>query len=70
VVVGALALVGLPELLREFAEYRYLVYGAVLITMMLVRPEGLWPEERRRLELHEDEEPLPEELSPATTSGD
>jgi branched-chain amino acid transport system permease protein len=70
VVVGALALVGLPELLREFAEYRYLVYGAVLITMMLVRPEGLWPEERRRLELHEEEEPLPDELSPATTSAD
>jgi branched-chain amino acid transport system permease protein len=70
VIVGALALVGLPELLREFAEFRYLVYGAVLITMMLVRPEGLWPEERRKLELHEEEEPLPEELAPAITSAD
>ncbi|MDT8305914.1 MAG: branched-chain amino acid ABC transporter permease, partial [Anaerolineae bacterium] len=30
VVVGALVLVGLPELLREFAEYRYLMYGALL----------------------------------------
>jgi hypothetical protein len=38
--------------------------------MMLVRPEGLWPEERRKLELHEEEAPLPEELSPATTSAD
>jgi branched-chain amino acid transport system permease protein len=55
VVVGALALIGLPELLREFAEFRYLVYGAVLVAMMLVRPEGLWPEARRRLELHEEE---------------
>jgi branched-chain amino acid transport system permease protein len=70
VFVGALALVGLPELLREFAEFRYWVYGAVLITMMLVRPEGLWPEERRKLELHEEEAPLPEELSPATTGAD
>ena len=40
VVVGALVLVGLPELLREFAEYRLLIYGAVLVAMMLLRPEG------------------------------
>lgn len=57
VFVGALVLMGLPELLREFAEYRYLVYGALLMAMMLTRPEGLWPEERRRLELHESMEP-------------
>ena len=56
VLVGAFALVGLPELLREFAEYRYLVYGAVLVAMMLTRPEGLIPEARRELELHEAEE--------------
>jgi branched-chain amino acid transport system permease protein len=55
VVVGALALVGLPELLREFAEYRLMMYGAALVAMMLIRPEGLWPEARRKLELHEGE---------------
>jgi branched-chain amino acid transport system permease protein len=55
VVLGSLALVGSPDLLREFAEFRYLAYGALLIIMMLVRPEGLWPEARRRLELHEEE---------------
>jgi branched-chain amino acid transport system permease protein len=55
VIVGAAALVGLPELLREFAEYRLLVYGAALVVVMLVRPEGLWPEAVRRRELHEDE---------------
>jgi branched-chain amino acid transport system permease protein len=54
VVVGGLVLVGLPELLREFADYRYLVYGAVLVAMMLMKPEGLFPEERRKLELHEE----------------
>ena len=53
VVVGALVLIGLPELLREFAEYRLLLFGAALVLMMLFRPEGLWPEARRRLELHE-----------------
>lgn len=57
VFVGALVLIGLPELLREFAEFQYLVYGALLMAMMLMRPEGLWPEARRRLELHESMEP-------------
>jgi len=55
VFVGSLALMGSPELLREFAEYRYLVYGILLVVMMLTRPEGLWPDARRRLELHEEE---------------
>ncbi len=55
VVVGALILVGLPELLREFAEYRMLMYGALLIVMMLARPEGFWPEATRKRELHEVE---------------
>lgn len=55
VLVGAIALVGLPELLREFAEYRLLVYGAALVAMMLLKPEGLWPEAVHRRELHEAE---------------
>ncbi|HEY6431854.1 MAG TPA: branched-chain amino acid ABC transporter permease [Acetobacteraceae bacterium] len=52
VVLGSIALIGLPELLREFGEYRYLFYGAVLIVMMRWKPEGLWPSEVRRRELH------------------
>jgi branched-chain amino acid transport system permease protein len=52
VVVGALFLVGLPELLREFAEYRLLMYGVLLIVMMLARPEGIWPSAVRKRELH------------------
>jgi branched-chain amino acid transport system permease protein len=51
VIVGSIALVGLPELLREFSEYRLLVYGAALVVMMLLKPEGLWPSEIRRREL-------------------
>ena len=53
VIVGSLALVGLPELLREFGEYRYLFYGVALIVMMRIRPEGLWPSATRRRELHD-----------------
>ncbi len=54
VVVGALALIGLPELLREFAEFKLLVYGGVLVLMMLLRPEGLIPDVARRRELHDE----------------
>jgi branched-chain amino acid transport system permease protein len=55
VVVGSMVLVGLPELLREFENFRFLIYGALLIFMMLNRPEGFIPSGRRAQELREDE---------------
>lgn len=66
VVVGAIALIGLPELLREFSEFRLLIYGALLIIMMLVRPEGLWPSAITRREMAGDDasSDLPPEESP------
>lgn len=61
VVVGAIVLVGLPELLREFTEFRLLLYGVLLIAMMLSRPDGLWPSPVRQRELKADEDlPQPE----------
>ncbi len=76
VIVGAIALVGLPELLREFGEFRFLFYGAALIIMMRVKPEGLWPSATRRRELRaaaggsaadepQEAAPLASEASPA-----
>jgi len=65
VIVGSLVLIGLPELLREFAEYRLLIYGGVLVVMMIARPEGLVPDVARRRELHETDE-LDEPDSPGT----
>ncbi|MDQ7800877.1 MAG: branched-chain amino acid ABC transporter permease [Armatimonadota bacterium] len=56
VIVGSAVLIGLPELLREFGEFRFLVYGAVLVAMMLLRPEGLLPAAAQRRELHAAEE--------------
>jgi branched-chain amino acid transport system permease protein len=55
VVVGALVLIALPNLLREFETYRFLLYGALLIFMMLKRPEGFVPSRRRAAELHEED---------------
>ena len=56
VVVGAIVLIGLPELFREFAEYRFLLYGIALILIMRWRPEGLIPSRVGRQELHSTEE--------------
>jgi branched-chain amino acid transport system permease protein len=39
--VGALLLVVLPEYLRFLAEWRFAVFGALLITMLLVRRQGI-----------------------------
>jgi branched-chain amino acid transport system permease protein len=61
VIVGALILVGLPELLREFTEYRLLMYGILLIVMMLFKPEGFLPAETLKRELRGDDEPIVEE---------
>ncbi len=56
VAVGALALIGLPELLREFGEYRFLFYGLVIVVMMRLKPAGLWPSATRRRELAIDQD--------------
>jgi branched-chain amino acid transport system permease protein len=40
-IVGAVVLVGLPELFRVAAEYRILIYGIVLLLLVRFRPQGL-----------------------------
>jgi branched-chain amino acid transport system permease protein len=73
VIVGTLLLIGLPGLLDEFEEYRLLVYGAALILVMVLRPQGLVPNVRRSRELQEDEAAqdqwLKQEEAPAVTVG-
>lgn len=43
IVVGAIVLIGMPELLREFSDFRFMMYGALLILMMIKRPQGFIP---------------------------
>ncbi|MCD2442461.1 branched-chain amino acid ABC transporter permease [Agromyces sp. SYSU K20354] len=43
VIIGALFVSLAPELLRDFAEWRYLIFGILLVVVMLFRPAGLWP---------------------------
>lgn len=42
VMLAAILLSALPEVLRDFERYRIIIYAALLIFMMLSRPQGLF----------------------------
>lgn len=48
VIAGALTIVILPELFREWQRYRMFVFGGTLALLMLARPQGLWPRSHKR----------------------
>lgn len=50
VILGAVALIGLPEVLREVQSYRMLAFGGLLVAMMIFRPIGFIPSARRKME--------------------
>lgn len=43
VIIGALFISLAPEFLREFAEWRYFLFGLLLVVTMIFRPQGIWP---------------------------
>lgn len=43
VILGAAVITFLPELMRDFSNWRLLLFGSVLVAMMILRPQGLWP---------------------------
>ena len=51
VLLGAFLIIGLPELFREFASARMLVFGIAMMVMMVVRTQGLLPPRPRRFNL-------------------
>ncbi|CBE68456.1 MAG: ATP-binding cassette domain-containing protein [Candidatus Methylomirabilis oxygeniifera] len=51
VILGAALLLILPELMRQFALYRMLVFGAAMVGMMVMRPKGLLTARRRTVPL-------------------
>ncbi len=53
VMVGAFLIAWIPERVRGVGEYRILVFGAALVIMMALRPEGLLPSRQRKAELKE-----------------
>ena len=68
--LGAIVIVFLPEIFRGFEQTRFLVFGAILILVMVVRPAGLFPLRPHRYVLPDgalpDFAPAPEGSSAAT----
>lgn len=44
VILGAAIIVALPEIFRDLALYRLLAFGGLMMVLMIIRPQGLWPE--------------------------
>jgi len=61
IVVAGFVLIGAPEVFRGLENFRMLAFGAIMTTMMIIKPEGLIPASRRRRELHESEEKKPKD---------
>lgn len=53
VTIAAVILVLAPEYLRAFSEYRMLIFGAVMVIMMIYRPQGLVTDEKRAYRITE-----------------
>ena len=50
VILGAMALIALPDILRGFSDYRMIIFGLLLIVMMILRPQGFLPRKPPKLE--------------------
>ncbi len=48
VILAAILLTLLPEFLREFAEYRMILYSLLIIVLMILRPQGLFSFTKKR----------------------
>ena len=51
IVLAAIIMTILPEMAREFNEYRMVMFGLLMVVMMLWRPQGLLPMTRQHMEL-------------------
>ena len=52
IIVAAVLLILLPEYLRAFSDYRMLIFGFAMVSMMIFRPQGIIPYVRRAYEFH------------------
>jgi branched-chain amino acid transport system permease protein len=60
VILGAALIVALPEVFREFEQYRLLAFGFMLMVLMVFRPQGLLTFRGRRQAVPEEPpEPAP-----------
>lgn len=50
-ILGAALVVLMPEIFKNFEDYRFFVFGFALVLVMIFRPQGLLPSKRRKAEL-------------------
>ncbi len=62
VIVGAFILILLPEYLRALSDYRMLAFGAIMVMIMVYRPQGIITNVRRYTEYKPDDETDQERL--------
>jgi branched-chain amino acid transport system permease protein len=55
VILGAFILILLPEYLRAFSDLRMLLFGAIMVLMMVFRPQGIISNIRRTYELKSED---------------
>jgi len=55
VILAAIVMTLLPELTRDFSDYRMLIFGALMVLMMIWRPQGFLPMQRPALKLERTE---------------
>lgn len=67
VILGAAMLVILPEMMRQFALYRMLIFGGAMVVMMVLRPQGLIASPRRAIALRHTDSRRPSVVSPLHT---
>ena len=65
VILGAMILILLPEYLRAFSQYRLLIFGAVLVLMMVFKPDGLIPKRRKAYRVSKQPDAAPNAAAPA-----
>ncbi len=54
VILGSLLLTIIDEKLRDFADYRMLMYALILIIILIARPQGLLPKRNRKYQIKQD----------------
>lgn len=67
VILGAAMLVILPEMMRQFALYRMLIFGGAMVVMMVLRPQGLIASPRRAIALRHTDSRRPSVARPLHT---
>ncbi|HKL87316.1 MAG TPA: branched-chain amino acid ABC transporter permease [Treponemataceae bacterium] len=51
-IAGALILKLLPEYFRALSQYRMLIYGVAMIVIIIFKPDGLFPRNRKKYTFH------------------